>query len=511
MNNKHNESYDSRGKNASHDQSHQSAFISPEKGKYGKDAQGDEADPRESLKEAFDIAKRLLIDGQPQQASDKCMKALKDANEIFGENSAESLPGYFILAEANIEEGKLKRAEDFLIGAYWNLLKHSQDEKQAAGNTSNINQKGEVLDEKEYMSYKGTLHKVFAKLYSAKREFDRALDELKNGIYIDSCHYGPEDIQTSISYFNFGQILIKSGDPEKGYTFYNQGIKIWYKFFKLMMRNTYNENVQVDDIIIKQGLSQLKGAEVLFLDRLKSEGEDEVIEDIYKLNYALAFIHKFIGEEDAALEYCRNIEGYLLGRYQQNHPKLNRFYNFFPNYQDHLTREEGEEGEEDQDENYERGYENRGYKPQTDEDGDDNDPYENNDEENNEEERSRDESESDSVTQNSQEKPLSQRSEERPISQNSQDKPQSQKSQERPMSKNSQASHHSEESKHSQSHHSQNEKINKSQESQKNEEKNQSQNEIQNNSQEAQEGKEESGEKGKTEESPKSQVLSERE
>jgi len=45
MNNKHNESYDSRGKNASHDQSHQSAYMSPDKGRYGKEDKVDEADP----------------------------------------------------------------------------------------------------------------------------------------------------------------------------------------------------------------------------------------------------------------------------------------------------------------------------------------------------------------------------------------------------------------------------------------------------------------------------------
>ena len=45
MNNKHNESYDSRAKNASHDQSRQSAFLPSEKGKYGKEDRGEEADP----------------------------------------------------------------------------------------------------------------------------------------------------------------------------------------------------------------------------------------------------------------------------------------------------------------------------------------------------------------------------------------------------------------------------------------------------------------------------------
>lgn len=51
------------------------------------------------------------------------------------------LPGYFILAEANIgiqistyeAEGKLKKAEEFLIAAYWNFLKFSKPEEKKEG------------------------------------------------------------------------------------------------------------------------------------------------------------------------------------------------------------------------------------------------------------------------------------------------------------------------------------------------------------------------------------------
>ena len=47
--------------------------------------------------------------------------------KVFLEDSIELLPAYFVLAEANINLGgtKLKKAEEFLIAAYWNLLKHT--------------------------------------------------------------------------------------------------------------------------------------------------------------------------------------------------------------------------------------------------------------------------------------------------------------------------------------------------------------------------------------------------
>ena len=47
----------------------------------------------------------------------------------------ELLPAYFILAEANIGMGgsKLKKAEEFLIAANWNLLKSYQNDDQKGG------------------------------------------------------------------------------------------------------------------------------------------------------------------------------------------------------------------------------------------------------------------------------------------------------------------------------------------------------------------------------------------
>ena len=42
----------------------------------------------------------------------------------------------------------MKRAEDFLIAAYWNLLKHNQDEAQAEG--QNAQQNLPTLDPKYF-------------------------------------------------------------------------------------------------------------------------------------------------------------------------------------------------------------------------------------------------------------------------------------------------------------------------------------------------------------------------
>lgn len=68
--------------------------------------------------------------------------------KTFVEDSIELLPAYFVLAEGNICHGgsRLKKAEEFLIAAYWNLLKFTSDqnEKGDSGNDDSIVTKKEI-------------------------------------------------------------------------------------------------------------------------------------------------------------------------------------------------------------------------------------------------------------------------------------------------------------------------------------------------------------------------------
>lgn len=84
--------------------------------------------------------------------------------KVFRENSLELLPAFFMLAEANIIMGgsKLKKAEEFLIAAYWNLLKTTSDENdKGAGNDEAL------VDKDDIQRFWSSLHKTFGKLFLA--------------------------------------------------------------------------------------------------------------------------------------------------------------------------------------------------------------------------------------------------------------------------------------------------------------------------------------------------------
>lgn len=84
-------------------------------------------------------------------------------DKVFGENSIELLPAYFVLAEANICMGgsRLKKAEEFLIAAYWNLLKFNSDENEKGSG----GQEDALVTKEEIEKYKASLHKTFGRLF----------------------------------------------------------------------------------------------------------------------------------------------------------------------------------------------------------------------------------------------------------------------------------------------------------------------------------------------------------
>ena len=79
----------------------------------------------------------MIINGSIEEANRKVydIMTVTIKNGVFTDGSVELLPAYFVLAEANICLGgnRLKKAEEFLIAAYWNKLKYQSEENEKGG------------------------------------------------------------------------------------------------------------------------------------------------------------------------------------------------------------------------------------------------------------------------------------------------------------------------------------------------------------------------------------------
>jgi len=89
---------------------------------------------KREINEAVEQAQRYIIHGRYQDANrlvyDTIQRATKEGG--FAEQSIELLPAFFAMATANICIGgsRLKKAENFLVSAFWNLLKSTSDESE---------------------------------------------------------------------------------------------------------------------------------------------------------------------------------------------------------------------------------------------------------------------------------------------------------------------------------------------------------------------------------------------
>lgn len=185
------------------------------------------------LEDGVITAKQLIIRGNAEDANRHMFDLLQKVKGDFDEAAVELLPAYFILAEANVIMGghRLKKAEQLLIAAYWNLLKHTSDDNKAAA-------LGGGSSEREVSKYRASLHKTFGRLFTAQDRLDDAIKELSQGIYLEWLEYGPESIQLCSSYYYLANIFYKLGKKEETKSFYQKIVEIWKKH---ILENEVNE------------------------------------------------------------------------------------------------------------------------------------------------------------------------------------------------------------------------------------------------------------------------------
>ena len=157
--------------------------------------------------------------------------------------------------------GKQKKAQDFLIAAYWNSLKSNKEK----GDKKDDAQTADALEE-----FQALRHKAFAKLFEAQKDYNKAIDELSNAIYLDSTKQGPDSPMLSASYFDLGRLfLIKKEKNSQHETsrFYEKIINIWYNSMKRLVRNllTDREKMALGPITRREAINLLRGVKGKFI------------------------------------------------------------------------------------------------------------------------------------------------------------------------------------------------------------------------------------------------------
>ena len=184
---------------------------------------------REKQKHIFEAAveeaRHNIVQKNFDRAVEIGLTAMRDAMMIFGEDAIELMPGYFVISDGYLELKQPKRAEEFLIQANWNLMKH-----QPSAQDSNTG--ASYVSETDLGTYHSRLHKNFGKLFSKINRHADAIKELSQNIYIESKSKGPENYSITESYQHLGDTFLAMHKPEEAAGFFHLIFKIWKKILE---------------------------------------------------------------------------------------------------------------------------------------------------------------------------------------------------------------------------------------------------------------------------------------
>lgn len=217
-------------------------------------------------------ASKFLVAGRGDLAIPGAVQALAFCKDVHGEGAIEMVPPYLLLAEANLDVGRLHQAEEFLSLANWAVLKNPD--------CSN--------------AIRSQLHRDSGKLYSAQQRFGDAIRELSRDVYHSSLEVGPEHIDTAGGYFHMANAFYGQQRVEGALALFDKVVEIWYKFLA-SVRSEPAGAESSGEAQLKEGLGMLQR----ILDmRSQLLGRDHIATG--EASYTVGLLQIFMGRyEDA--------------------------------------------------------------------------------------------------------------------------------------------------------------------------------------------------------------------
>jgi hypothetical protein len=123
-------------------------------------------------------------------------------------------PIYLLAAQANLGLRQAKQCEDFLGLSSWLALKETDM-------TTHL--------------MRSQLSRLFGQLYILQGKNDNAVQAFAEDVYYCSLEYGPQDLRTSLGYYNLAKVFESQKDLEKCLACHEQVIHIWGSAFRLFV------------------------------------------------------------------------------------------------------------------------------------------------------------------------------------------------------------------------------------------------------------------------------------
>lgn len=181
----------------------------------------DDEEESENLRQIIQKANLMIIEKEYEEGFDSLytnLKAMqqKDKESKWDVESLEVLlKGYYLLGFCCIKLGKIKKAKDILISAYWKSLK--------------IKEKNKGDDEAHSEDDLTIIRlKAFASLFESEKKLDKTINEYCQCLYSLATRYGPSHIKCLSLYYSIGRVFLKIKARQTEATrFLTKFVNIW--------------------------------------------------------------------------------------------------------------------------------------------------------------------------------------------------------------------------------------------------------------------------------------------
>ena len=206
---------------------------------------------------------------------------------------------------------KLKKAEEFLIGANWNLLKSGPE----GGDDGRAGNEDSLVTKEERERYSAQLDITFGRLFMAQNRpsaHEKALEKLTRGIYRECKEHGPESIYLCRSYFFMGQLFQQSRQMVNAKAFFTKIIQIWREYIinnDLTITAEYSQ-LEIPIILYKEAEKHLNFIHNWYRDEL-GNFDNACAECLFTLSLVCYKLRKYAEATDGIRSALQNYQNNL--------------------------------------------------------------------------------------------------------------------------------------------------------------------------------------------------------
>lgn len=149
----------------------------------------------------------LIAGGDYEAALPVALEAVKQGQSLFRRDSAVQLfPLYLLAAQANLGLQRTAQCEDFLSLASWLTLKEPESVTH---------------------SMQSQLSRLYGQLFALQGRSNEALRAFAEDVYHCSMDSGPEDVRTSLGYYNLAKVYSNIDESTKSFELCCMVVNIW--------------------------------------------------------------------------------------------------------------------------------------------------------------------------------------------------------------------------------------------------------------------------------------------